>query len=94
MVRKAGNADDIFPAENKRMFDGIFQLADVAGPFVQHQRGDGSLGYPCNVFSRQTVKVFYEMICQQGDVLLAVRQRRQRDSLSKGGSVWLIFYLS
>lgn len=91
MVRKAGNADDILPAENKRMLYGIFQFADVAGPFVQHQCGDGSLGYPRNVFPRQTIKAFNERIHQQGNILLSFRQWRQGELLLADHPSRLVF---
>ena len=74
MIRKAGNVDDILPADNKGMLYGIFQFAYVAGPFVQHQHGHGSLGHPYNVLSRQMIKAFNEMIRQKGDVFFSIRQ--------------------
>jgi len=55
------------------MLYGIFQFEYVAGPFVEHQRGHGSLGYPCNVLSGQMIKVLNETICQKGDVSFPLR---------------------
>ena len=66
-------------AQNRGVLDYVLELADVSGPRVRAQRGDGvglerlrfELLLPCEV--RQ------EVARQHLDVALAVAQRRQRD---------------
>ena len=66
-------------AENKAIFDNVFQLADVAWVIVAHENGQGTAGNADNVFALLCAEFFNEMVNEQGDVFLAFFERRQVD---------------
>ncbi|HXV20177.1 MAG TPA: hypothetical protein VD811_04180, partial [Desulfuromonadales bacterium] len=68
----AGGAGDV------GVLDGIFQFADVSRPVVGHQQGHRPAGDLGDALAAG-VELLDEGLRQQGDVLLALAQRRQVD---------------
>ena len=71
VLRKVLDADEIIPAENERVLDRVFQLADVAGPVVQHQGRHRIPGKPCHGAALLVVEPLDETIHQKRDILPA-----------------------
>src|SRR5258707_11225029 len=88
------DVDAFLGGQNDRAFDNIFELADVAGPVIIHQKfqcGGSEVAQRLVVLLAVTIK---EMRKQRGNVFAAIAERRQlkvndveagRESLSRTG---------
>jgi len=69
--------DQFAAAHDEGMLHGIFKLPDVSGPVVKHENCQGFLGYAYQRPAQEAVEAFDKVMGQQGNILLAIPQRRQ-----------------
>ena len=71
VLRQVPGLDPPFGAQNKGMFDDVFQFPDIAGIVVGHEKRQNLGAYARDRFALYPVPPGHKMIDQQGDVFLS-----------------------
>jgi hypothetical protein len=80
-LRQIGNRDFATFRDEHRALDGVFELADIAGPAIADEEVIHRRRQRLHVLLIPLTKLLQEVIAQQGDVFrpLAERRHTQRD---------------
>ena len=71
------NINLIASTQHECVFDGIFQFADIAGPFVVHDNTHGILSGIFDFHSCLLAVIMDKVINQQGNIFFSPLQRRK-----------------
>src|SRR5262245_3029181 len=75
-LRQIGNRDFAALCDQHRALDGVFELADIAGPAIADEKVIHRRGQRLHVLLIPLTKLLQEVIAQQGDVLRPLAERR------------------
>jgi hypothetical protein len=83
-------------AEHERVFDGVFQFANVARIIVFHQSREHILRHADDVLSLEPVELRHEVLDQERDVFSALLQvwQHQADDVNAVKEVFAEFAMS